>query len=261
MNRLAGKVALITGAGEGMGRTAALLFAREGARAGVLDIDEERARATVEAGEAEGGKAVALRADVSSSGQVREVVATVVGAFGALHVLYNNAGVWPPGDGAASELEEEAWHRTIAVNLTGVFLCCRHGLPELIRAGGGSVVNTSSPVAVRPEPVYDAYAASKGGVIALTRSLAQYYARFGVRVNTLMPGSIETAMSQASLADPAYREHSERWTILGRLGQAEEAAQVALFLASDESSFVTGSILWAEGGWMLGPQSDTFSAV
>jgi NAD(P)-dependent dehydrogenase (short-subunit alcohol dehydrogenase family) len=258
MGRLEGKVALITGAGEGMGRAAAILFAREGAKVGVVDSVAERAAETVELVE---GDAIAIAADVSSSEQIEEAVARVVRELGGLHVLYNNAGVWLPGDGAATEMDEEIWHRTLAVNLTGVWLCCRFGIRELIRGGGGSVINTASPVAVRPEAVYDAYVASKGGVISLTKSLAQYYARDGVRVNTLMPGSIETAMTRDSLAVREYREHSERFTILGRLGAAEEVAQAALFLASDESSFVTGSILWADGGWMLGPQTDTFSAV
>jgi NAD(P)-dependent dehydrogenase (short-subunit alcohol dehydrogenase family) len=260
MNRLAGKVALITGAGEGMGRAAAILFAREGAAVGVLEIDAERAEATVAAIRGEGGSALSLVADVSRDGDVRESVAAVVKEFGRLNVLYNNAGVWLPGDGPTSELPLEVWERTIAVNLTGVFLCCRHGLPELIRAGGGSVINTSSPVALRPAPVYDAYTASKGGVISLTRAIAQYYGRIGVRANVLIPGNTETAMMRRALEDPRYRETCERESPLGRMGRPEEVAQAALYLASDESSFVTGSIHFVDGGWMVGPQSDAFSA-
>ena len=261
MGRLEGKVALITGAGEGMGRAAALLFAREGAKVGVLDVVRERAETVAGAIRAEGGAALPLTADVSVSEDVRAAVAAVVAEFGLLNVLYNNAGVWLPGDGAVTELDPEAWERTLAVNLTGVFLCCRHGIPELIRAGGGSVVNTASPVAVRPEPVYDAYVASKGGVLALTRSIAQYYARFGVRVNVLMPGNIETAMTLPALEDPAYRAQFLRTTPLGRAGRPEDVAYAALYLASDESSFVTGSVQWVDGGWLLGPQAEAFSAV
>jgi NAD(P)-dependent dehydrogenase (short-subunit alcohol dehydrogenase family) len=261
MGRLDGKVALITGAGEGMGAAAARLFAREGARVGVLDIDPERAGAVAAEIRRDGGHSVAVVADVSSPDQVRAAVAAVVSAFGSLHVLYNNAGVWLPGDGSVTELDEEVWHRTLAVNLTGVFLCCRFGIPELVRAGGGSVINTSSPVAVRPEPVYDAYTASKGGVISLTRSIAQAYARDGVRANVLMPGSIETAMTRESFRNPAYREASIRATPLGRLGQPEEVAHAALYLASDESSFVTGAIHWVDGGWLLGPQVEAFPVV
>ena len=259
-DRLAGKVALITGAGEGMGRAAALLFAREGAKVGVLDVVRERAEGVADEIRAGGGSAISLVADVSVSSDVRAAVEAVVEEFGLLNVLYNNAGIWLPGDGAVTELSLEAWDRTLAVNLTGVFLCCRHGIPELVRAGGGSVVNTASPVAVRPEPVYDAYVASKGGVLALTRSIAQYYARFGVRANVLMPGNIETAMTLPALEDPAYREHFLRTTPLGRAGRPEDVAYAALYLSSDESSFVTGSVQWVDGGWFLGPQTETFSA-
>jgi NAD(P)-dependent dehydrogenase (short-subunit alcohol dehydrogenase family) len=261
LGRLDGKVALITGAGEGMGRAAAILFAREGAKVGVLDIDPERAARTVEAIRADSGSAIPLDADVSSSDAVRAAVAEVVSAFGSLNVLYNNAGVWMPGDGPVTELEEPVWERTLEVNLTGVFLCCRHGVPELLRAGGGSIINTSSPVAVRPDPTYDAYTASKGGVISLTRSIAFHYARQGIRANVLMPGNIESAMTREALADPAYREHLVWETPLGRIGRPEDVAQTALFLASDESSFVTGSVQWVDGGWYLGPQQEVFPAV
>jgi NAD(P)-dependent dehydrogenase (short-subunit alcohol dehydrogenase family) len=256
--RLDGRVALITGAGEGMGRAAALLFAQEGARVGVLDVDRERAETVAaEIGEA----AVAIAADVSSPADVRRAVEEVVRAFGALHVLYNNAGVWLPGDGSVVDLDEDVWHRTLAVNLTGVFLCCRFGIPALLEAGGGSVINTSSPVAVRPEPVYDAYTASKGGVISLTRSIAQHFGPRGIRANVLMPGSIVTAMTREALADPRYREASERMTVLGRLGEPEDVARAALYLACDESSFVTGAIHWVDGGWLLGPQEEAFPVV
>jgi NAD(P)-dependent dehydrogenase (short-subunit alcohol dehydrogenase family) len=259
--RLEGKVALITGAGEGMGRAAALLFAREGAAVGALDVDPDRAERVAAEVASAGGRALALGVDVARSDDVRRAVADVVTEFGALHVLYNNAGVWLPGDGAVTELDEEAWDRTIAVNLNGVFHCCRHGIPELVRAGGGSVINTSSPVAVRPEPVYDAYVASKGAVLSLTRSIAQYYARAGVRANVLMPGNVETAMMRPALEDADFAEHVVRATPLNRIGQPEEVARAALFLASDESSFVTGSVQWVDGGWLLGPQSRAFGAV
>jgi NAD(P)-dependent dehydrogenase (short-subunit alcohol dehydrogenase family) len=254
-------VALITGAGEGMGRAAALLFAREGAGVGVLDVDGERAEAVAAAIAAAEGEAVPLVADVADSAQVREAVEQVVAAFGKLDVLYNNAAVWLPGDGAVTELDEDAWRRTIEVNLNGVFHCCRHGIPKLVAAGGGSVINTSSPVAVRPEPVYDAYVASKGAVLSLTRSIAQSYARFRVRANVLMPGGIETAMTRAALEDPDYRTFVLRNTPLGRIGTPEDVASAALYLASDESSFVTGSVHWVDGGWLLGPEQQVFGAV
>jgi NAD(P)-dependent dehydrogenase (short-subunit alcohol dehydrogenase family) len=244
-----------------MGRAAALLFARGGARVGVLDVDGERASETVALVDLAGGAAIALAADVSAETGVRSAVETVVRELGSLHVLYNNAGIWVPGDGATTELDLAAWERTLAVNLTGVMLMCRFAIPAISAAGGGSVINTSSPVAVRPEPVYDAYAASKGGVISLTRSIAQFYAKDGVRANVLMPGSIETPMTREALSNPAYRSASERMAVLGRLGRPEEVAAAALYLASDESSFVTGAIHWVDGGWMIGPQQEAFPVV
>ncbi len=261
MGRLDGKVALITGAGEGMGRAAALLFAREGARVGVLDLAGARAEETVATITAEGGEALALAADVSASAEVSSAVAATVARFGALHVLYNNAAVWLAEDAPTVEIAEDVWDRILAVNLTGVFLCCKHGIPAIVRSGGGSVINTSSPVAVRPEKGYDAYTAAKGGVLSLTQALAQYHAREGVRVNVLMPGAIETAMTRATLEDPRYREHAIRTTPIGRIGQPEDVANAALFLASDESSFVTGSVQWVDGGWLLGPELEEFRAV
>jgi NAD(P)-dependent dehydrogenase (short-subunit alcohol dehydrogenase family) len=261
MGRLDGKVALITGAGEGMGRAGAFLFAREGAAVGVLDVDSGRALETVSLVRAEGAAAIPLQADVSVEADVRGAVEAVVAEYGALHVLWNNAGIWLPGDGAVTELDPAAWERTLAVNLTGVFLCCRHAIPRIIDSGGGSVINTSSPVAVRPEPVYDAYVASKGAVLSLTRSIAQHYARHGVRANVLMPGGVESAMTRGALADPAYREHVIRTTPLGRIGRPEDVAYAALYLASDESSWVTGSVQWVDGGWLLGPEQPEFGAV
>jgi NAD(P)-dependent dehydrogenase (short-subunit alcohol dehydrogenase family) len=257
--RLRDKVALITGAGEGMGRAAALLFAREGAAVAALDLDADRAAAVAD--EIGDDAAIAVTADVADADAVRAAVAATVERFGRLDVLYNNAGVWLPGDGTVTELDEAAWHRTIAVNLTGVFHCCRFGIPQLIRAGGGSVINTSSPVAVRPEPAYDAYVASKGAVLSLTRAIAQNYARQGVRANVLMPGGVDTAMTRPALADPRYAELVLRNTPLGRIGRPQDVAYAALYLASDESSFVTGSVQWVDGGWLLGPEQETFPPV
>ena len=260
MARLAGKSALITGAGEGMGRAAARLFAREGAKVGVLDSVAERAEATAAEIRGNGGEVLAIVADVSNAEEVQAAVATTVREFGSLHVLYNNAGVWHPRDAPTVELEEDAWARVLAVNLTGVYLSCRFGLPELKRAGGGSVINTGSPVAIRPEPGFDAYTASKGGVVSLTRAIAQYHARDGIRANVLMPGNVESAMTREALEDSRYREHFLKTTPLGRIGQPEDIARAALYLASDESSFVTGSLHWVDGGWLLGRESEAFSA-
>jgi NAD(P)-dependent dehydrogenase (short-subunit alcohol dehydrogenase family) len=261
VGRLDGKVALITGAGEGMGRAGAILFACEGARVGVLDVVPERAHETARLVEAAGGSALPLVADVAVAEEVRAAVDALVAAHGKLDVLWANAGIWDPGDGPVTELDPAAWERTLAVNLNGVFHACRFAIPKIVEAGGGSVIVTSSPVAVRPEPVYDAYVASKGAVLSLTKSIAQHYARRGVRANVLMPGAVASAMTRAALEDPAYIAHNLRNTPLGRLGTPEDVARAALYLASDESSFVTGSVHWVDGGWMLGPEMEEFRAV
>jgi len=254
MGRLDGKVALITGAGEGIGRASALLFAEEGAAVGVLDVNGERAHSVADEIADRGGRALALAADVADARAVSDAMRTLLREYDGLHVLFANAGIWVAGDGPVTELDPAAWDHTLAVNLTGTVHCCREAIPAIIRAGGGSVVITSSPVAVRPEPAYDAYTVTKAGLIALAKSIAQVYGRDGVRANTIMPGAVRTAMTRDAFDDPAYVRAAEQMTVLGRLGEAIEVARGALFLASDEASFVTGSSLYVDGGWMLGPQ-------
>jgi NAD(P)-dependent dehydrogenase (short-subunit alcohol dehydrogenase family) len=250
-NRLAGRSALVTGAGEGIGRATALLFAAEGAHVGVLDVDPGRVAETVGQIAAAGGTATALPADVSRDEAVGRAVAELVEAAGGLDALVASAGIWDPRDTAAGELDAEVWERTIGVNLSGVFHACRHAVPAMLRSGGGSIVTVSSVVALRPEPVYAAYTAAKGGVISLTLSIAQHYAPAGVRANVLLPGAIETAMTREAFAVPEYRERALRHTPVGRVGQPEDLARAALFLATDEATFVTGAVLPVDGGWLL----------
>jgi NAD(P)-dependent dehydrogenase (short-subunit alcohol dehydrogenase family) len=235
-----------------MGRAASLLFAQEGAHVGVLDIDGERARKVADDICLHGGHGIGIQADVASSSEVAEAVRRVVESFGGLHILYNNAAIWVPDDASAFELDEEVWAHVIAVNLTGVFLCCKHAIPAIMKSGGGSIINTASPVATRPEVGQDAYTASKGGVVSFSWALAQRHARDNIRVNVLMPGIVETAMNREHLRNRANREFALRSTPLGRLGDPQDVARAALFLASDESTWVTGTSQWVDGGWSLG---------
>jgi NAD(P)-dependent dehydrogenase (short-subunit alcohol dehydrogenase family) len=248
-DRLAGKVALITGAGSGMGRAAAELFAREGARVVVCDLADEPGKATVDAVRAVGGEATFVRADVSQWNDCVAMVRTAVDAYGGLHVVYNNAGIFPADDGGVLDTPEPTWDRVMNVNLKGVWLGCKAAIPALRASGGGSIVNVASFVAlVGAATAQIAYTASKGGVLAMTRELAVEYARQGIRANALCPGPIETPLLQELLADPDLRARRMVHIPMGRLGRAEELAKAALFLASDDSSFMTGAALVVDGG-------------
>ena len=248
--RLQGKTALITGAGSGMGRVACVLFAREGARIVGTDLNGEALAATAQlVREQSAGEMLELTGDVSNEDDVRGWVADGVKAFGALHVLYNNAGIFPDDDKSVLTMTEETYRRTLDVNLKGVMLCCKHGIPELVRAGGGSVVNVASFVALVGCTVpQDAYTASKGAVLALTKSLAVQFGPQRVRANAICPGPILTPL----LADlfPSEEEKMKRLNRipLGRFGLPEDVAYAALYLASDESSWTTGLELVVDGG-------------
>ena len=246
--RLEGRTALVTGGGSGIGREAAQLFAAEGARVVVADRDREAGALAVAAIGDAGGAARFVEADVAVGEQVAAAVAEAERAFGALHVVFNNAGIFPDGDGLPVDTDEAVWDRVMAVNLKGVFLGCKHGIPALLRAGGGSLINTASFVAVMGAATAQiAYTASKGGVLAMTREIAVAYARQGIRANALCPGPVDTPLLQELLADPAARARRLVHVPMGRLAQASEVARAALFLASDESSYVNGSTFLVDG--------------
>jgi len=246
--RLQGRSALITGAGSGIGREAAQLFAAEGARVVVADRDAAAGRKVAAAVEAAGGTARFVQVDVAVAAEVEAAVAEAEAAFGALHVLFNNAGIFPDGDASPVDTDEDVWDHVMAVNLKGVFLGCKYGLPALLRAGGGSIVNTASFVAVLGAATSQiAYTASKGGVLAMTREIAVEYARQGVRANALCPGPVDTPLLQQLLADPEARARRMVHVPMGRLAQASEVARAALFLASDESSYVNGTTFLVDG--------------
>jgi NAD(P)-dependent dehydrogenase (short-subunit alcohol dehydrogenase family) len=247
LGRLDGKACVITGAGGGMGREAAIVFTEEGARVCVADVDLDAAEETVSLC---GGEAFAARVDVSNEEDVRAVMNTAAQRFGALDVLYNNAGISPADDGSVLETSVEAWQRVQDVNTKGVFLCCKHGIPHLLARSGGSVVNVASFVAILGAATSQiSYTASKGAVLALSRELAVEFARRGVRVNALCPGPVETPLLLAIYGDdPAALERRRVHWPTGRLGKPREIVNAALFLASDESSFVTGATFVVDGG-------------
>ncbi len=247
--RLEGKVALITGAASGMGRTAARLFAAEGASVVIADVTQAVGEEAVQEIKARGGKAAFVRTDVSKAAQVEAMVRFAVETFGALHVIYNNAGIFHPEDGGTVETAEEIWDRVIDINLKGVWLGCKYGIPALLRSGGGSIINVASFVAlVGAATAQIAYTASKGGVLSMTREIAVEYARKGIRANALCPGPIETPMLAELLSDPQRRARRLVHIPTGRFGRAEEVARAALWLASDESSLMTGAALVLDGG-------------
>lgn len=242
-------MAIVTGGGSGIGRVACELFAAEGADVVVADVSGPSAEATATSITSAGGRAVAVAADVSEAAQVEAMVQSAVTSFGALHVLFNNAGIFPADDGGVLDTPVDTWDRVMAVNLRSVWLCCRAAVPALLDSGGGSIVNVASFVAiVGAATAQVAYTASKGGVLAFTRELAVEYARRNIRANALCPGPIETPLLAELLADPARRQRRLVHIPIGRFGRPEEIARAALFLASDESSFMTGASLVVDGG-------------
>jgi NAD(P)-dependent dehydrogenase (short-subunit alcohol dehydrogenase family) len=247
--RLEGKVALITGAGGGIGGESALLFASEGASIVVVDVGDAQGEETVKRVKAAGGKAAYVHADVSRSKDCENMVSFAEKTFGKLDILFNNAGIMHSDDDDAVKTSEDVWEKTLAINLKGVFLGCKHGIPALRRAGGGSVINTASFVAhVGAATPQIAYTASKGGVVAMTRELAVIHAREKIRVNALCPGPLKTELLMKFLNTDAKKQRRLVHIPMGRFGEAKEMAKAALFLASDESSYLTGSEFLVDGG-------------
>jgi NAD(P)-dependent dehydrogenase (short-subunit alcohol dehydrogenase family) len=247
MGRLDGKVCVITGAGGGMGREAAVVFTGEGGQVCVADVDLATAEETVSLCS---GEAFAVRVDVSDEEGVIEMYAASAERFGGVDVLYNNAGISPGDDGSVLETSVEAWQRVQDVNTKGVFLCCKHGIPHLLERGGGSVINVASFVAILGAATSQiSYTASKGAVLSMSRELATQFARQGVRVNALCPGPVETPLLLSIFGDDpaAFARRQVHWPT-GRLGKPREIVNAALFLASDESSFVNGAAFVVDGG-------------
>jgi NAD(P)-dependent dehydrogenase (short-subunit alcohol dehydrogenase family) len=245
--RLEGKVCVITGAGGGMGREAAVVFASEGAKVCVADVDLPAAEETVSLCS---GDVFALRVNVADEGDVRAMYEATSARFGGVDVLYNNAGISPGDDASILDTSVEAWERVQDVNTKGVFLCCKYGLPYLLERGGGSVINVASFVALLGAATSQiSYTASKGAVISMSRELAVQFAREGIRVNALCPGPVETPLLLAIYGgDPAaFARRQIHWPT-GRLGKPREIVNAALFLASDESSFVNGAMFVVDGG-------------
>lgn len=248
--RLENKVALITGAAGGQGRAAAIVFAREGAKVAVLDVDEKGIQETARLVKEAGGEALAMSCDVSNEEQVKQAIQNTASTFGKITTIYNNAGIAHKNFMiAVEELSSEEWDKIQNVNTKGMFFMVKYGIPELLRAGGGTIINTASTAALINSPGGPSYSASKGAIVAFTRHVAATYAKKGIRANVIAPGYVITPMTKAM--EEVFAELDKvasEATPLGRGAQPEEIANVALFLASDESSFVTGAVIVVDGG-------------
>lgn len=247
--RLKNKVSLITGAASGIGRESALLFASEGSKVVVADISMKGGEETVSMIRKGDGEASFIKGDVSKAVDVQAIINFTEDTYGKLNVLFNNAGIFHDSDGSVLETSEETWDLVMNVNVKGIFLGCKYGIPALLRAGGGSIINTASFVALLGAATSQiAYTASKGGVLAMTREIAVEFARKNIRANAICPGPVQTPLLEELLSDPERKQRRLVHIPAGRVAEASEIAQAALFLASAESSYINGSIFTVDGG-------------
>ncbi len=248
--RLQGKVCVITGAGSGIGRVACGIFAREGAHVAAWEIVADAGEETVAQVRAAGGNATFVRCDVSDEASVRAAVAATIAQYGGIDVLYNNAGIMPEADHSVLDTTVEVWDSVMAVNVRGIFLGCKHVIPEMLKRGGGSIINIASFVALVGCSVpQDAYTASKGALISLTKSLAIQFRPQGIRTNAICPGPIETPlMTEWLLKDDAAKQLRLNRQPSGRFGTPEDIVNAALYLASDESDWTNGAVMVVDGG-------------
>ncbi len=246
--RLKGKVAIITGAGSGIGRASSLFFASEGARVVVADIAEDAGRETVRLIRERGAEAIFVRTDVSKADEVRAMVASSVETFGTLDVLFNNAGYYDH-QGPVADVPEEIWELTIDVNLKGTYLGAKYAIPEMIKNGRGSIINTASCLGLVAASNYAAYCAAKGGIVLLTRSIAVDYGRHNIRCNAICPGVIATKVNEEIRSQPGGLERLMAPLLVNYIGQPEDIAHLAVYLASDESRYVTGAAISIDGGY------------
>jgi NAD(P)-dependent dehydrogenase (short-subunit alcohol dehydrogenase family) len=247
--RLKDKVAIITGGGSGIGREAAFLFAAEGATVVVADLNETGGQEVVAALKGTGANALFVKTEISKAASVEQLVKTTEETFGKLDVMYNNAGIFPDADGSVLDTSEEVWDLVMNVNLKGVFFGCKYAIPAMLRSGGGSIINVASFVALMGAAVPQiAYTASKGGVLSMTREIAVEFARKNIRANALCPGPVETPLTRTILSNAEKRQRRLVHIPPGRFAQPQEIANAALFLASDESSFVNGATFTVDGG-------------
>ncbi len=245
--RLIGKTAIVTGGGSGIGRSTALLFAKEGAGVAVADVDSTAGEETVSLIHKAGGKAIFVNTDVSDSRQIQDLIHAATNTFGVLNIMFNNAGI-SNSEVRSVELSEEEWDKVIDINLKGVFLGIKYAVPEMEKAGGGAIINTSSLLGIKGQKYMSAYNASKAGVVVLTKNAALEYGKYNIRVNAIAPGVIDTKIIDV------WKQNKRKWPIisranaLGRIGTPDEVANAVLFLASDEASFITGTTLSVDGG-------------